>query len=208
MCECFAKWFDRLELTFASTAQPPAAACIAGPSWPGGRSRPGAGRSGHRGHGRRSAVVMATRFAVDFGYGRRSCAARSRAPDGAHLQSGPGVLRGPRRDEAPPGPLYLSVGDGIVRALRERPCMLHRFPSGVAGPKVHQKRVPGGAPGWLETVRVDFPRYGGMPTSCALPNSPASVGGPDVHRGIPSVEQPAGRHREAGRVAHRPGSDA
>jgi len=55
---------------------------------------------------------------------------------------------------------YVSVGDGIVRALRERPCMLHRFPSGVAGPKVHQKRVPGGAPGWLETVRVDFPRYG------------------------------------------------
>ncbi|AXB47982.1 non-homologous end-joining DNA ligase [Amycolatopsis albispora] len=55
---------------------------------------------------------------------------------------------------------YLSVGDGIVRALRERPCMLHRFPSGVAGEKVHQKRVPGGAPPWLETVRVHFPRYG------------------------------------------------
>ncbi|MGN6677830.1 MAG: non-homologous end-joining DNA ligase [Streptosporangiaceae bacterium] len=55
---------------------------------------------------------------------------------------------------------YLSVGDGIVRALRERPCMLHRFPSGVAGEKVHQKRVPSGAPDWLETVRVHFPRYG------------------------------------------------
>ncbi len=54
---------------------------------------------------------------------------------------------------------YLSVGDGIVRALRERPCMLHRFPSGVAGEKVHQKRIPGGAPPWLETVRVHFPRY-------------------------------------------------
>jgi DNA ligase D len=54
---------------------------------------------------------------------------------------------------------YLSVGDGIVRALRERPCMLHRFPSGVAGSKVHQKRIPGGAPPWLETVRVHFPRY-------------------------------------------------
>jgi DNA ligase D len=52
---------------------------------------------------------------------------------------------------------YLSVGDGIVRALRERPCMLHRFPSGVDGDKVHQKRVPKGAPPWLETVRVDFP---------------------------------------------------
>jgi DNA ligase D len=54
---------------------------------------------------------------------------------------------------------YLSVGDGIVRGLRERPCMLHRFPSGVSGQKVHQKRVPAGAPPWLETVRVHFPRY-------------------------------------------------
>jgi len=55
---------------------------------------------------------------------------------------------------------YLSVGDGIVNALRERPCMLHRFPKGVSGDKVHQKRIPGGAPAWLETVRVHFPRYG------------------------------------------------
>ncbi|HEY0001632.1 MAG TPA: non-homologous end-joining DNA ligase [Actinoplanes sp.] len=54
---------------------------------------------------------------------------------------------------------YLAVGDGIVRALRERPCMLHRFPDGLAGEKVHQKRVPHGAPPWLETVRVKFPRY-------------------------------------------------
>ena len=52
---------------------------------------------------------------------------------------------------------YLSVADGIVRALHERPCMLHRFPSGVDGEKVHQKRVPKGAPPWLETVHVDFP---------------------------------------------------
>jgi hypothetical protein len=35
---------------------------------------------------------------------------------------------------------YISVGDGIVRALGERPCMLHRFPDGVDGPKVHEKR--------------------------------------------------------------------
>jgi DNA ligase D len=55
---------------------------------------------------------------------------------------------------------YLSVGDGIVRALRERPCMLHRFPKGVDGKKVHQKRLPPGAPPWLETVRIHFPRYG------------------------------------------------
>ncbi len=55
---------------------------------------------------------------------------------------------------------YLAVGPGIVNALRERPCMLHRFPTGVSGEKVHQKRVPAGAPPWLKTVRVHFPRYG------------------------------------------------
>ncbi|WP_280451783.1 non-homologous end-joining DNA ligase [Nocardia cyriacigeorgica] len=55
---------------------------------------------------------------------------------------------------------YLSVGDGIVNALRDRPCMLHRFPKGLAGDKVHQKRLPAGAPDWVPTVRVFFPRYG------------------------------------------------
>ena len=54
---------------------------------------------------------------------------------------------------------YLAVGDGIVNALYERPCMLHRFPTGLSGDKVHQKRVPSGAPPWLETVRLHFPRF-------------------------------------------------
>src|SRR5665647_2541024 len=51
---------------------------------------------------------------------------------------------------------YMSVGDGIVRALRERPCMLHRFPKGLPGGKVHQKRLPAGAPDWVETVQLYF----------------------------------------------------
>lgn len=55
---------------------------------------------------------------------------------------------------------YLSVGPGIVNALRERPCMLHRFPKGLAGEKVHQKRIPAGAPPWIETVELYFPRWG------------------------------------------------
>ena len=54
---------------------------------------------------------------------------------------------------------YTSVGDGVVRALRDRPCMLHRFPTGVTGEKVHQKRLPRGAPDWVRTVRVHFPRW-------------------------------------------------
>ncbi len=54
---------------------------------------------------------------------------------------------------------YLAVGPGIVNALRNRPCMMHRFPTGVDGEKVHQKRLPKGAPDWVPTVRVRFPRY-------------------------------------------------
>jgi DNA ligase D len=55
---------------------------------------------------------------------------------------------------------YLSVGEGILRALRDRPCMLHRYPSGITGKKVHQKRLPKGAPDWVETVEIYFPRFG------------------------------------------------
>ncbi|WP_409484116.1 non-homologous end-joining DNA ligase [Arsenicicoccus dermatophilus] len=54
---------------------------------------------------------------------------------------------------------YLAVGDGIVRALRDRPCMMHRYPDGLAGEKVHQKALPKGAPDWVETVPVWFPRF-------------------------------------------------
>ena len=54
---------------------------------------------------------------------------------------------------------YLAVADGIVRALRERPCMMHRYPDGLAGEKVHQKQLPKGAPDWVETCPVYFPRY-------------------------------------------------
>ncbi len=52
---------------------------------------------------------------------------------------------------------YLSVGEGIVRGLRERPCMLVRYPEGLSGEGVHQKRLPSGAPDWVRTVRVEFP---------------------------------------------------
>jgi DNA ligase D len=52
---------------------------------------------------------------------------------------------------------YCAVGEGIVRALRERPCMLHRYPEGVDGEKIYQKRLPKGAPDWVETAEVSFP---------------------------------------------------
>lgn len=52
---------------------------------------------------------------------------------------------------------YLAVGDGIVRALRDRPTQLRRFPDGIGGEQIYQKRVPEKRPEWVEAVRVTFP---------------------------------------------------
>src|SRR6478736_4991986 len=64
---------------------------------------------------------------------------------------------------------YVSVGEGILRALRERPTALERWPKGVHegivlstgyGDKAdafYQKRVPKGAPEFVETATVTFP---------------------------------------------------
>jgi DNA ligase D-like protein (predicted polymerase) len=52
---------------------------------------------------------------------------------------------------------FVAVGDGIVRALRERPCQLKRQPNGAGGEVIWQKRVPERRPEWIETARVTFP---------------------------------------------------
>jgi DNA ligase D-like protein (predicted polymerase) len=52
---------------------------------------------------------------------------------------------------------YLSVAEGIVRALYERPTQLRRFPDGVEGEMIYQKRVPAKRPDWIEVARVTFP---------------------------------------------------
>jgi DNA ligase D-like protein (predicted polymerase) len=52
---------------------------------------------------------------------------------------------------------YVSVADGIVRALYERPTQLRRFPDGVEGEAIYQKRVPEKRPEWVEAARVTFP---------------------------------------------------
>jgi DNA ligase D len=67
--------------------------------------------------------------------------------------------------QAPGGPLtkqqvveyYVAVGPAIVRALRDRPTYLQRFPDGIEGEEVYQKRVPSHAPPWLQTCEVRFP---------------------------------------------------
>jgi len=64
---------------------------------------------------------------------------------------------------------YLSVGEGIMRALARRPTTLERWPRGVqpgmvlstreqgGGDAFFQKRVPQGAPAYVQTARIRFP---------------------------------------------------
>jgi DNA ligase D len=53
---------------------------------------------------------------------------------------------------------YVAVGDGIFRALRERPTTLQRFPEGLDGEAFYQKRIPTrGAPPWLASASIAFP---------------------------------------------------
>jgi DNA ligase D len=64
---------------------------------------------------------------------------------------------------------YLSVEDGIMRALARRPTTLERWPAGVhpgivlstrdrrGGDAFFQKRVPKGAPDYVRTARIQFP---------------------------------------------------
>jgi DNA ligase D len=53
---------------------------------------------------------------------------------------------------------YLAVGDGILRALRERPTTLQRFPEGIDGETFFQKRIPTrGVPPWVQTAQIKFP---------------------------------------------------
>ena len=52
---------------------------------------------------------------------------------------------------------YLTVGDGIVRALYERPTQLKRHPDGAEGEAIYQKRVPEKRPEWIETATRALP---------------------------------------------------
>ena len=64
---------------------------------------------------------------------------------------------------------YLAVEDGIMRALACRPTTLERWPKGVhpgivlstrdrgGGDAFYQKRIPRGAPEYVETARIEFP---------------------------------------------------
>jgi DNA ligase D len=80
---------------------------------------------------------------------------------------------------------FLAVGDGILGALKNRPTTLERWPSGVIpgaklstrqdnrGDAFYQKRIPKGAPEWVETARITFPS--GRPADEVCPTELAVV---------------------------------
>jgi DNA ligase D len=87
---------------------------------------------------------------------------------------------------------YLSVADGVMRALADRPTTLERWPAGVrpgivlstreqrGGDAFFQKRVPRGAPEYVRTARIRFPsgRYADeiRPTEIAVVAWAAQMG--------------------------------
>ncbi len=52
---------------------------------------------------------------------------------------------------------YLAIGEPLMRAMRNRPVLLQRFPNGSPGSSFFQKRIPDSAPEWLSTVEVSTP---------------------------------------------------
>src|SRR5438445_3901132 len=80
---------------------------------------------------------------------------------------------------------YLAVEDGIMRALDRRPTTLERWPKGVhpgivlstrergVGDAFYQKRIPKGAPDYVQTARIQFPS--GRPADEVCPTELAVV---------------------------------
>jgi bifunctional non-homologous end joining protein LigD len=52
---------------------------------------------------------------------------------------------------------YLSIADGALRGIRDRPIVLKRFVNGAEAAPFYQKRAPEQRPDWLRTVTLSFP---------------------------------------------------
>jgi len=52
---------------------------------------------------------------------------------------------------------YLSVAEGALRGIRDRPIVLKRFVDGAEGEAFYQKRAPANRPDWLRSATLSFP---------------------------------------------------
>ena len=99
---------------------------------------------------------------------------------------------------------YLAVGPGIMRALERRPTTLERWPKGVhpgivlstrekgGGDAFFQKRIPRGAPDYVQTARIQFPSGREADEICPTVARAQRRRGPS--RRAPARPRPAARH--------------
>jgi len=52
---------------------------------------------------------------------------------------------------------YVAVAEGALRGAGGRPCVLVRYPNGIAEEFFFQKRAPASRPGWMEVAEIRFP---------------------------------------------------
>ena len=91
-----------------------------------------------------------------------------RQPRPSTSQAGRSGSRTPHKvyfPDAPEGPItkldlvryWIEVADAALVGCRDRPTTLHRFPDGAGDEGFYQKRLPKGAPPWVETALIRFP---------------------------------------------------
>ncbi|MEV6605966.1 non-homologous end-joining DNA ligase [Kutzneria sp. NPDC051319] len=66
---------------------------------------------------------------------------------------------------------YVGVAEPLLRAVGERPTTLKRYVDGVQGEAFYAKRIPKGAPEWVQTARITFPS--GRTADEVCPTEPA-----------------------------------
>ncbi|MEO7097267.1 MAG: ATP-dependent DNA ligase, partial [Polyangiales bacterium] len=52
---------------------------------------------------------------------------------------------------------YAEIAEAALVGCRDRPEILHRYPGGIDGEPFYQKRLPKGAPEWVQTTTITFP---------------------------------------------------
>ena len=125
------------------------------------------------------------------GYGAGVAAAKTPAVElevGEHdrprHQPGQGLLPEPRgAPSSTSSSTTCRSATASLRALRERPTTLQRFPEGVEGEAFYQKRFPQyGAPDWLDTVRDHVPERPARRRALRHPSGGRGLGGQARHR--------------------------
>src|SRR5919206_5027824 len=68
---------------------------------------------------------------------------------------------------------YLQIADRMLPHVRERPLHMNRFPNGIGGFVIQQKRVPESFPDWIDRITVSM--TGGTITHAMINNAATLV---------------------------------